>query len=346
MKNSYVGSAVERREDLRFVRGRGQYVDDLAPDGLLHAVILRSSVAHGRIRSIDAAAALRIVGVHAVITARDMPGGPPRIAMRLQPLPEFKPFEQSVIADAEVRYVGEPIAVLLATSIAVGEDALDPHRGGHRTAPGRQRLRNLRQRRPAAVSGTGHQLRHDIHGGVRRCRCGFRNRPLRATGEIPHRPALRPHHGAARRDGRMGRRNRPADGVRGRQGAVLQPADSRQADGPAGRCHRDGGERRRRRLRGARRVLPRGFSHPVRGASRRAAGEVDRGSARKPDGHEPRAAGASRCRNRLHARRHDAGIARPRRCGHGRLHAHQRRGRGPQHRTVHGRAISDREHQA
>ncbi len=125
MKNSYVGSAVERREDLRFVRGRGQYVDDLAPDGLLHAVILRSSVAHGRIRSIDAAAALKIAGVHAVITGRDMPGGPPRIAMRLQPLPEFKPFEQSVIADTKVRYVGEPIAVVLATSVAVGEDALD-----------------------------------------------------------------------------------------------------------------------------------------------------------------------------------------------------------------------------
>src|SRR6266436_10001791 len=113
------------REDLRFVRGRGQYVDDLAPDGLLHAVILRSSVAHGRIRSIDAAAALKIAGVHAVITARDMPGGPPRIAMRLQPLPEFKPFEQSVIAEAEVRYVGEPIALVLATSVAIGEDALD-----------------------------------------------------------------------------------------------------------------------------------------------------------------------------------------------------------------------------
>jgi aerobic carbon-monoxide dehydrogenase large subunit len=125
MKNSYVGSAVERREDLRFVRGRGQYVDDLRPDGLLHAVILRSSVAHGRIRSVDAVAALKIAGVHAVITARDMLGGPPRIAMRLQPLPEFKPFEQSVIADTKVRYVGEPIALVLATSVAVGEDALD-----------------------------------------------------------------------------------------------------------------------------------------------------------------------------------------------------------------------------
>src|SRR5262249_29412627 len=125
MKNAYIGSAVERREDWRFLRGRGQYVDDLRPEGLLHAVILRSSVAHGRIVSIDASAALRIAGVHAVITAKDMPGGAPVIPMRLQPLPEFKPFEQPVIAGEKVRYVGEPIAVVLADSIAIGEDALD-----------------------------------------------------------------------------------------------------------------------------------------------------------------------------------------------------------------------------
>jgi carbon-monoxide dehydrogenase large subunit len=125
MKNSFIGSPVERREDLRFARGRGQYVDDLRPDGLLHAVILRSSVAHGRIRWIDTSAALKIAGVHAAITAKDVPGGPPRIAMRLQPLPEFKPFEQNVIGDTKVRYVGEPIAMVLASSIAIGEDALE-----------------------------------------------------------------------------------------------------------------------------------------------------------------------------------------------------------------------------
>src|SRR5215468_5891196 len=125
MRNTFIGSPIERREDLRFVRGRGQYVDDLRTDGLLHAVILRSSVAHGCIRSVDALAALKMEGVHAAITARDMPAGPPRIPMRLQPLPAFKPFEQSVIADTKVRYVGEPIAVVLATSIAIGEDALD-----------------------------------------------------------------------------------------------------------------------------------------------------------------------------------------------------------------------------
>ena len=68
MKNAFIGSAVERREDLRFLRGRGEYLDDLHPEGLLHAVILRSSVAHGQIVSIDASAALKIPGVHAVIT--------------------------------------------------------------------------------------------------------------------------------------------------------------------------------------------------------------------------------------------------------------------------------------
>ena len=74
---------------------------------------------------IDASAALKRPGVHAVITAADMPDGPPIVPMRLQPLPEFKPFEQPVIAHEKVRYVGEPIAVVLADSVAVGEDALD-----------------------------------------------------------------------------------------------------------------------------------------------------------------------------------------------------------------------------
>ncbi|HEU5275646.1 MAG TPA: xanthine dehydrogenase family protein molybdopterin-binding subunit [Xanthobacteraceae bacterium] len=125
MKNTFIGAPVERREDLRFLRGRGQYVGDLAPQGLLHAVILRSAVAHGRVRSVDASEALAMPGVRAVITAQDMPGGPPIIPMRLQPLPDFKPFEQPVIAADKVRYVGEPIAVVLADSAAIGEDALE-----------------------------------------------------------------------------------------------------------------------------------------------------------------------------------------------------------------------------
>ena len=66
MKNTFIGQPMERREDLRFLRGRGEYVDDVAIPGLLYAVILRSSVAHGRLVSIDASAALNMPGVHAI----------------------------------------------------------------------------------------------------------------------------------------------------------------------------------------------------------------------------------------------------------------------------------------
>src|SRR5262249_62388780 len=125
MKDAFIGRAAERREDLRFLRGRGQYLDDLCPADLLYAVILRSSVAHGRIVKIDTSAALKIPGVHAVITAKDMSPTPPIVPMRLQPLPEFKPFEQPVLAHDKVRYVGEPMAVVIADSGAIGGDALE-----------------------------------------------------------------------------------------------------------------------------------------------------------------------------------------------------------------------------
>src|ERR671931_676965 len=123
--NVFIGSAVERVEDFRLLRGRGQFVDDLAREGLLHAVILRSSVAHGRIRSIDVAAARPRPGVHAVITAAEIGTAIPTIPLRQDSSPAFKPFEQPVIAYDKVRYVGEPIAVVLAESAAAAEDALD-----------------------------------------------------------------------------------------------------------------------------------------------------------------------------------------------------------------------------
>jgi aerobic carbon-monoxide dehydrogenase large subunit len=122
--NSLVGSPIERLEDLRFVRGRGQYVDDLARKDMLHAAILRSSVAHGRLRSIDVSAARALAGVHYVITAKDVGNRVPRVPMRLQPLPDFEPFGQPVIAEDKVRYVGEALAVVLADTPGIAEDAL------------------------------------------------------------------------------------------------------------------------------------------------------------------------------------------------------------------------------
>ena len=122
--NSYVGSPIERIEDLRFLRGDGTYVDDVTRPGQLHAVILRSTVAHGRIRAIDGAAALARPGVRAVITAADI-GAVPTIPLRQEQLVAFKPFEQPVIATGKVRYVGEPVAMVVAASAALAEDAAE-----------------------------------------------------------------------------------------------------------------------------------------------------------------------------------------------------------------------------
>jgi carbon-monoxide dehydrogenase large subunit len=100
--NAFIGSPVERLEDLRFLRGRGQYVDDVPCADALHAAILRSAVAHGRIRAVDASAALRRPGVRAVVTAADIlntaPSKIPVITMRQELLPEFRPYQQPVIA--------------------------------------------------------------------------------------------------------------------------------------------------------------------------------------------------------------------------------------------------------
>jgi carbon-monoxide dehydrogenase large subunit len=122
--NSFVGSPIERIEDLRFLRGRGQYVDDLSPAGLLHAAVVRSSVAHGRIHRIDSTAALARPGVHAVITAAEI-GSVPTIPLRQEQLEIFRRFEQPVIAVGKVRYVGEPVAVVVAGTAAAAEDAAE-----------------------------------------------------------------------------------------------------------------------------------------------------------------------------------------------------------------------------
>ncbi len=124
MKNAFIGSPIERVEDFRFLTGRGQYIDDLACEKMLHAVILRSSVAHGRIRGIAAAAARARPGVHAVITAADI-ADVPTIPLRHDALPAFRRYQQPIIAVDKVRFVGEPIAVVVADSIALAEDALE-----------------------------------------------------------------------------------------------------------------------------------------------------------------------------------------------------------------------------
>ena len=123
--NRFIGAPIERLEDLRLLRGRGIFIDDLQREGMLHAVMVRSNVAHGILREVDATEALRMPGVVAVITAKDIGTPLPTIPLRILSMPELEPYEQPVIADTKVRYVGEPVAVVIAESSEIAEDALD-----------------------------------------------------------------------------------------------------------------------------------------------------------------------------------------------------------------------------
>src|SRR5215475_6726192 len=120
--NTFIGSAVERVEDQRMLLGRGCYLDDLNRPDQWHAAIVRSPLAHARIRSVDASAALALSGVRAVVTAGDVGRPIPTIPFR-RANPAAAPYAQPVIAEHVVRYVGEPVAMVLADSAERAEDA-------------------------------------------------------------------------------------------------------------------------------------------------------------------------------------------------------------------------------
>jgi CO/xanthine dehydrogenase Mo-binding subunit len=121
----FIGQRVPRLEDDRLLRGKGRFVDDVDLPGQLAVRIVRSSVSHGLIRAIDTAAALALPGVHAVLTGADL--------AHVEPIPLRIPFEglhlepylQPVLARDRVRYVGEPVAVVLAEDPYTAEDGAE-----------------------------------------------------------------------------------------------------------------------------------------------------------------------------------------------------------------------------
>ncbi|MCW2579354.1 MAG: cutL 2 [Blastococcus sp.] len=120
----WMGQSVPRKEDPRLLAGRGRYLDDIVVPGMLHAAFVRSDVARGRIVGVDAEAARALPGVRAVFTAAD-----------LNPLvhetwwsmagkdavyaPKF------CLAEGDVRFVGDPVAIVVADSRYIAEDAVD-----------------------------------------------------------------------------------------------------------------------------------------------------------------------------------------------------------------------------
>jgi carbon-monoxide dehydrogenase large subunit len=117
-----VGLSIRRREDRRFLTGRGRYVDDLRLPDVLHAAIVRSPHAHARIVGIDTRPALAMPGVVAVLTGADLP----EVAAAVPPLvpsPRLRPYAQPAIASAKARHAGEAVAVVVADDAYRAADA-------------------------------------------------------------------------------------------------------------------------------------------------------------------------------------------------------------------------------
>src|SRR5580704_14210202 len=123
-----VGQPVPRKEDPTLLRGRGRYTDDINLPGQAYAVIVRSQVAHGVIRSIDTDAARKMPGVLGVYTATDLKGyGPLKCVVPFNNRdgsPMKKPLREA-LAVGKVRYVGDPVAFVVAETVHAAKDAAE-----------------------------------------------------------------------------------------------------------------------------------------------------------------------------------------------------------------------------
>ena len=120
----FVGQSVKRLEDRRLVAGSGQFVDDVRLPGMLHAAFLRSDLARARIRSLDTSAAAALPGVNAVLTAADVNHHVDSLRSSVNP-PDVAIVPSHVLAPGDVRFVGDPVALVVAEDRYVAEDALE-----------------------------------------------------------------------------------------------------------------------------------------------------------------------------------------------------------------------------
>ena len=134
MSSGWIGRRVERKEDVRFLTGRGCFTDDLAEPGAARALMVRSPHPHARILDVDSSQALSMDGVLAVLTGRDVEGkiGPVPTLARTPPFARLNrdgaPMPdpcQPALATTRVRYAGEPVAVVVAETQARALDAAE-----------------------------------------------------------------------------------------------------------------------------------------------------------------------------------------------------------------------------
>jgi carbon-monoxide dehydrogenase large subunit len=138
-----IGASVKRKEDARFIRGKGNYIEDISLPGMLHMVMVRSPYAHARIRSINTESATAVPGVVAVVTGEMLAG------FNLAWMPTLSYDTQAVLATDKVRFQGQEVAAVVATDRYIARDAadlvevdyeplpavVDPHRANDPDAP-------------------------------------------------------------------------------------------------------------------------------------------------------------------------------------------------------------------
>jgi len=122
---SVIGARLPRKEDPRLLRGRGRFGDDFSAPGQLWARIVRSPSAHGQVRELDVTQAAKAPGISAVVTAADLPPGL-AIPVRLMAADiDLSEYLQPILAGHTVRYVGEPLAVVVGDDPYACEDAAE-----------------------------------------------------------------------------------------------------------------------------------------------------------------------------------------------------------------------------
>lgn len=129
-----VGASPKRKEDGRFLAGRGRYLDDLTPPGVLHLALVRSPHAHARVVRIEAAEARALAGIVTVLTREDMP----ELAASVPPLvpePKGREYFHPVLAQGTVRHVGEPVAIVVAEDAYRAADAVERVEVGYEPLP-------------------------------------------------------------------------------------------------------------------------------------------------------------------------------------------------------------------
>ncbi|MGH2934476.1 MAG: xanthine dehydrogenase family protein molybdopterin-binding subunit, partial [Gaiellaceae bacterium] len=121
----WIGKALPRAEDERFLKGEARYVGDLRRPGMLHAAFVRSVYAHAVLQAVETEAALAATGVRAVLTADDFEGLTESFPVVAPPGAEVVAVAHPVLARGRVRYVGEPVSLVVADTAEQAADAAE-----------------------------------------------------------------------------------------------------------------------------------------------------------------------------------------------------------------------------